>query len=100
MTKWPSLPAAESRWLNNPWVQDERFLAIRIGRYAPQQQPGGTTLLWRRRSYASSPRVLRLWRGTRREANVRRELQALVLSLGALLAVGGSALLMLWAAVN
>ena len=37
-----------------------------IGRYAPPQPPPRTTLLWRR-SYASSPRVRRLWHDTRRE---------------------------------
>jgi hypothetical protein len=38
-----------------------------IGRYAPQPPPQRTTLLWRRRSYASSLRAQRLWRDTMRE---------------------------------
>jgi len=38
-----------------------------IGRYAPQQPRPRVTLLWRRRSSGSSPRVRRHWHGTRRE---------------------------------
>src|SRR5512133_332160 len=44
-----------------------------IGRYAPQQLPPTTTLLWQRRSYASSLRVQPHWHDTRREDYEQRQ---------------------------
>ena len=44
-----------------------RHSCVCIGRFAPQQLPPTTTLLWRRRSYASSLRARRHWHDTRRE---------------------------------
>jgi hypothetical protein len=43
-----------------------------IRRYAPQRPPPTTTLLWRRRSYASSPSPLQLWRDTRQETDYEK----------------------------
>jgi hypothetical protein len=54
----------------------------------------------RQRWSGSSPNPLQLWHDTRRRPTVSNDLKAFLLSLGGLLAVAGSGLLVLWAVVS
>ena len=66
---------------------------------APQHPRPRITLLWRRRSSGSSPRVRRHWHDTGGRT-MSNDLKAFALSVGGLLAVAGSGLLVLWAVLS